>query len=214
MAQRIMEFWWNLVDRQYQDALGTPINLQQYPWIIYKEKPMARLHLVTDTSNTPYGGLSAAYTYQAAVDDDFDHASVVMCKTLNADINVPSDWGSIAPAAGRFAIRLDADTATFDTALGTEQERRACWFELQGFEDGTGDIIFVAQMPFRCYNLVDDGGAVPPEPTEDYYIKAESDARYASKTYWEHFTDGEGNHCARIRNDLGTILAEFKPPGV
>jgi hypothetical protein len=111
--------------------------------------------------------VSDAVAWKAAVDDDFDHDSDPMCRTLNVDID------SSLAADGIISPRLDAATATFLAAVGESETIRA-WFELQGL-DGAGAVIYEARFEVVATNALDPSGGTPPDPVGDYYTKTETD---------------------------------------
>ena len=88
----------------------------------YEETPSWELQIRTVSDSTLSSvDLSTATTWAAAVDDDFDHDSDPMCRTLDADID------SSDSANGNIVVELDADTSTFETAIGTSRNKN-CWF--------------------------------------------------------------------------------------
>jgi hypothetical protein len=203
MSKRIIDIWWDVVIRAHYDSAepGNRLNAPAYPGIWYKEKPLVRLRLVTDAAKTAYTDLSAAYTYSAAVDSDWNSATDPMCKTLDANINVTGDWesgGTADPALGQFSIRLDADNTEFRDKIGTDESIQISGMDLYAFE-GT-DRGFITSMPFYCFNVRDPGDAAPPAPTGDYYTKAEMDSLLSTKLNCEYFT-ADGQRKARLLTD-------------
>jgi hypothetical protein len=106
----------------------------------------------------------------------------MMAKTQNEDINVPGDWeldstGDADPTQGEFAIRIDGNTARYLEKVGTlEEVKRGC-LELKSYDEA-GNITHVIQIPFRTFNTQDENSDLPPEPADDYYTKAECEARF------------------------------------
>lgn len=194
--KRIIDIYYDIVASTHRDSNGDAIRKDKYPYILYKEKPLVNLRLVTDDSNTAYTGVAATNTFSASVDYDFDHtvASPLMCKTEDAGINVDGDFagGNANVAQGQFSIRLDAYNSEYQAKIATSEEKKNTKLEILGFEQGTGDLIFAVRMLFRTFGIQDDSGSVPPEPEENYWTKTESDARYkiSSGEYMEWFTEG------------------------
>ena len=115
--------------------------------------------------------VSDAATWAAAVDDDHDHDSTPMCRTLDANID-STDAGS-----GVVDVTIDANTSTFLAAVGTRSTLRPTHFDVSGYDAGTRKIWY-AKFEITAVNSLDPSGGVPPDPTGNYYTKTESDARY------------------------------------
>ena len=195
--KRIITVYYDIIAGAHRDSDGVEIRNDLYPYIIYKERPLVNLHLVIDDTPTAYTGLAANIVFSASIDDDFDHATDLMCKTEDAGINVTGDWGAglnADPTQGEISIRLDAYNSAYQAKIGTSYEQNNTKLELLGFEYGTGDLVFAIQMLFRAYNIQDDSGSVPPEPEDNYWTKTESDARFLQPSelaaYMEWFTEG------------------------
>lgn len=117
--------------------------------------------------------VSDAVTWQAAVDDDFDSATEPMVRVLNADID------SSDAANGNISVSLDAETATFATAIGTNASIRA-YFQLRGL-NASAKVIYEALFEILATNAVDPLGGTPPEPVGDYYDSTQVDALLSGK---------------------------------
>jgi len=174
---REMEIWYNVTDGVLLDSSGTPVRSTRNPYIIFRELMLVKLHLVTDNDFTEFTDWSAADTFVAVIDYDFDHSTDVMCKTLDANINKAGDWNqsdsssaAVADGAdedlGRFSIRLDANNSRFETVLGTAASRSGSQLELQAWEAGV--LVGVVRMPFNTLNIMDDDGSVPPGLSSAY----------------------------------------------
>ena len=212
MSRRTIDIYYDVVSNVLRNSSGARLNQRLYEFVIYKEKPLVRLRLVTDEDLTAYTAFDASMTYSAAIDKDFDHDSALMCKTLNADINRPSDWGDADAATGKFSIRIDANTARYAAVLATAEKKSASMLELQAF-DVNGDLVGVVRFPFITYNLMDDNGSVPPAATEDYYTKTESDARFVRKTANQQRFKVESNYFRLWNPDAGDFYAiELRGP--
>ena len=191
--KRIIDVYYDIVAGVLRSSDGDEIRSNEYPYIIYKEKPLVNLRIVTDGSNTAYTGIAITNTFSVSIDSDFDHTTDLMCKTEDAGINVAGDFngGNADVANGQFSIQLDAYNSAYKDKVGTSEEKKSTKLEILGFEIATADLIFAVRMYFRALNIQDDSGSVPPAPADDYWTKAESDARYAIvNTYMEWYTDG------------------------
>ena len=191
--RRIINIYYDIVAGVHRDSTGTQIRSDKYPYIIYKEKPLVNLRLVTDESNTAYTGVATSNTFSVSIDSDFDHTTDLMCKTEDGNINIAGefDGGDADVAKGQFSIRLNAYNTAFQTKIGTSSEQSGTRLELLGFEIGTGDLVFAVRMTFKSLNIQDDSGSVPPAPLESYWTKTESDARYVTANdYMEWYTEG------------------------
>lgn len=191
--RRIIDIYYDIVAGVHRDSTGDQIRSDKYPYIIYKEKPLVNLRLVTDGSNTAYTGVAVSNTFSASVDSDFDHTTNLMCKTEDVGINVAGDFdgGNANVAQGQFSILLDAYNTGYQTKIGTSASKSGTQLELLGFEIGTGDLVFAVRMAFKALNIQDDSGSIPPAPADNFWTKAESDARYVIESrYMEWITLG------------------------
>lgn len=169
--RRLVDVYWDVVNRVIRDVSGEEIRERLYPYITFREEVIINLHLVTDNSDpgTKYTGaaglIGGSTTFQATIDDDFDHSSVVMCKATDSAINVATEWntsgGNADPLVGEFSIRINGDTSTFQTAVGSGREAKNVLLELQ-IKDGAGAICWSDRIPFRGLNIQDDNGTTPP----------------------------------------------------
>lgn len=156
MAKRIIQIYYNTVNRYLTDADDNPIVQDLYPRIFENEKPRVHLTLrgYEGTAATAYQGLSASDTINAALDDDFDGATAVMAKTTSASINYGA-WADESKTAGKLAIDMDGSRAEFDAALGTAEEK-LCTFEVRAAASGETWPSAVFQMPMYAAALVDE----------------------------------------------------------
>jgi hypothetical protein len=174
MARRQIEVYFDVDNNRLIDSGGL---LASPPSINYKEQPLLLLHLVR-ADLTAYTGLLATDVFTAAIDNDFDGTTDLMCLTSNSGINVPGDWASVSVAGGKLSIRLDAFTATFKSKLGTSSQLTNTYFELQAVPLGETYLSSIFRFQIYCNGLVNDGGVTPPEPESDYYTKAQVDANF------------------------------------
>jgi hypothetical protein len=172
----MIDIYYDVVLGQHVDAAGARQTTP--PRIAYQSAPTIAVHFVTAD---PAAGtvtavdVSAVTSWRAAVDDDFDPATEPMCRTLNADIDATD------AATGLILVPLDAATATFLAAMGTEEILRQCWFELVG-TNSANKRIFWALTNVYATGALDPAGGDPPDPVGNYWTKDEADARYLFKT--------------------------------
>jgi len=204
-TRRAIDIWYNITTGKHLNASGNPIRDEEFPYIIYKEKPLVKLRLVTDRDLTAYTGLSAGDVLSASVDFDFDHDTDTMCKTIASGINVGGDWDDADPTQGKISIRLDAYNTRYQTVIGTLGEKAGSKLELLAFETGTGYLIAAIRMPFKTLNIQDDAGSVPPEPAEDFFTREESLA-YFQRQWAEgasiQFVDGKHPYLYNVESGL------------
>lgn len=113
--------------------------------------------------------VSAAVAWKAAVDDDFNHDTDPMVRTLNADID------SSSAGSGIIVVSMDANTATFLAAVADKDELRTVKFDLSGLNASLG-LAYYAKFAIVADNTLDPSGGDPPEPVGNYYTKTEVDA--------------------------------------
>ena len=175
MSKRVIVIRYDVTNDVLRDAEGFEVTEENRPFINFKEKPLVNLYLVTDESLTAYTGLDGTEGYSASVDSDFDHDTVLMCKTEASGINLAGDWeqnsiGTADPTQGEFSIRLDANNTNYDTKIGTTQEKAAAKLELLA-TSGAGDVEGVFRFPFRCFNIQDDEGQTPASLAFAVYLE-------------------------------------------
>ena len=161
-------------DRQIDSSGGNSFSA---PQLCYQDLPTWRIFFknVDSAAGTITAvDVSDAVAWKAAVDDDFDHASEVMCRTLDA--NIDSSQSSL----GIIDVLLDANTAPFETAIGTADKKSPVYFQLEGFNTA-GKRIHNALIKITATNTVDPLGGDPPNPVGNYYTKTEVDAIAAGK---------------------------------
>lgn len=181
MGRRIIDVYYDQERRLLLDSEGNTTSV--VPYLTYKEQAIMRLRVLT-ADGSSYDGFAADDVFSAAIDDDFGDSADLMVKTLAAGINVAGDWvsgGTADPTAGEFSVRLDAFTAGFSTKIAASEVLTATKFELQAVPAGETYLSAVLRFPLYCMGLIDDAGAVPPEPEEDYYTKTQVDALVADK---------------------------------
>lgn len=161
-------------DKQIDSAGGNSfsspnLKYQSHPtWRVYFKKVDKAANTVTAVD------VSTAVAWKAAIDDDFDHASEPMCRTLNENID------SSQAALGIIDVLLDADTSPFATAIAALEKKRQVFFELRGF-DITAEEVHSVRIEIVALNIVDPNTGDPPDPPSDYYTKTQVDAIAAGK---------------------------------
>lgn len=200
MSRRKFDIYYDVNARIYRNSTGNPLRRENFPYIYFRERPIVNLHLVTDSSATAYTSLTASQTFQGAVDNAFTSAAL-MCKTLNAGINVAGDWGATGtadPTAGELSIKLNADTTGFQTKISTYAELPGTELEIIAkAADNSIDEVF--RMPIKTLGLMNDSGAIPSVISDN----------------WEWFTDAAtGKQCAWVMNDDGEVMETLTPAGV
>lgn len=218
--KRIIPVYYNVPQGEHYNASGFGLIKTWYPYLKYREKPLAQIQLVTayeDGSFVDYTGLAGLTTFTVALDTDYDtddSAKQVMMKIENSDINVAGDWidgGNADPDIGQISVRLDGDNSVFESRFVDEEASLDAHLEITGY-DGAGDKVAIIEMPWRCLNIIDDDASAPPAPTIDFYTKAQSDARYALLENWEQYTE-DGVVKFRLVYD-GVVYETWEPPDV
>jgi hypothetical protein len=125
------------------------------------------LTFVEENGLTPVD-VSDAVAWRAAIDDDYDHSSEPMARTLNENID------SSQAASGIITTTLDTYTATYLAALGTSPKKNA-YFELRGFNSG-GKVIHEASFLITAYNSIDPEGESELDPPSDDASKTWTEA--------------------------------------
>ena len=181
---RIIELYYD-VNAQYlfNPTTGVKLKTTELPWVRFREKPIVNLHLCTDTNQTAYTGLGATWAFSAAIDNDWDHATDPMVKTLDGRFNQVGEWGSSGTAdvaQGQLSFVLDANTEEFeaevDAALTGEIKHTR--LEIKAY-DTAPDLVWSESFTFRCFNLLDDDGSTTPATPSNYYTKTEADAKFS-----------------------------------
>ena len=164
MSKRVSTMYWDVNALAHYDSSGYRIRKVAYPYVVYKEKMLLNIYLVTDSSLTGLTRLSASNVFTASIHDEYGIGSsaMLMAYTLNTGINQAGDWmGSSNLQAdetqGEISIQVDASRAIFGAALGTNQ-KQDCVLELQAFKGASSlELNAAFQIPIVCYNLVNVG---------------------------------------------------------
>lgn len=168
---------------------GSPLAIKDYPTIFYRDSIVINWNIGyfdADTATWTAQDLTelGAITWQSAIDLDFDDATDVMCRTLDANID-DSD-----AVNGVVSVTYDANTESFlDAVDGQTGGLRVVYCELKAYVDATK--VFTASpivAQIRARAEIDPAGGTPPDPVGDYYTKTESDSRYVKLIFSETAT--------------------------
>jgi len=185
-----------------RDSSGNVLPRSQFASLRYRELSLINLQLVTGSDMADYTSLAGDTVFEASVDNSFASASL-MCKTLDAGINVTGDWKSSSslqadPTAGEISIKINADTTGFRDTIGTNAEVPSTKLGVKAYNLNS-EMIDAWIMDIRAVNLVGDNSALPTGVSDNF----------------EWFTDtATGAQCLRIVNDDGEVLEVLSPPGV
>jgi len=202
MSRRLIDIYYDTTNLVLLDSSGNILPRTSFPVLRYRELSLINLRLVTGSDMGAYTSLESDTVFEATVDDSFASSSV-MCKTLDAGINVAGDWLADSAAQadmtqGEISIKMNADTTGFRDTIGTDAEVPATMLGIKA-SNPNGEIIDGWIMDIRTLNVVGDSSAVPSEVSDNF----------------EWFTDpATGAQCLRIVNDNGEVLQILSPPGV
>ena len=161
MSKRVSLGYWDVNNLVHYDSSGVQISKSAYPYVIYKEKMLINLFLVTDNSLTALTRLSATDVFSAAIADQYNVGSsaLLMATATNSEINQAGDWLQSSnlqadETIGEISIQIDATDAVFGTELGTSKSKE-CILEIPAFDGASSlNLTAVFQIPIICYNLV------------------------------------------------------------
>jgi len=161
MSKRVTTVYWDVNLLTHYDSSGVRLKKTSWPYVIYKEKMLINIYLVTDDSLTSFTRLSNTDVFAAAIDDAYNvqSSALLMASTANAGINQAGDWagssnGQADETQGEISIEIDATGSAFGTALGSNKSED-CILELQAFDGASSlNLTAVFQIPIICYNVV------------------------------------------------------------
>jgi hypothetical protein len=161
MAKRVSLGYWDVNNLVHYDSTGVQIRKSAYPYIIYKERMLFNLFLVTDSNLTALTRLSNTDVFSAAIADQYnvDSATSLMATATNNEINQAGDWaqnssGQADETQGEISIQMDGTSAVFGTELGTSKSKDVI-LEIQAFDGASSlNLTAVFQIPIIAYNLV------------------------------------------------------------
>jgi len=163
------------------DAQG--VRLPAVPKLLANVVEQWELHFIHSDKTTV--DLSTAAAHRCAVDNNFNHATDPMCRTLNDGID------STDADVGMLIVTLDTTTPEYEAALSTSASIPA-YFEYAGMNAGN-DTLFPVLLDISCRNYIDAGGdaltSIPanyettggtttPDPTADckeYWIDIDAE---------------------------------------
>ena len=118
--------------------------------------------------------VSVTLTYSYANGDECKASEALIIKSPNSEIDQTDK------DTGKFVVTLDANNEVYQELIQGKTELTGCSLEHQ-VRDVTPELIFVGRFLFRCFNIMDDEGAIPPPLSGNFYTKAEVDALLAAK---------------------------------
>ena len=131
------------------------------PNIYYHEKIVLNLTVVDGDADTPINLTSAAASWTASIDCDYNNTTAILIKTESAGINVAGDWdgGNADLTKGQLSIKFDAYTVPVLARLG-RSAKLPSKLEVLGF-DADGFVTATYVMAFDVLNIQDQGESVP-----------------------------------------------------
>ncbi len=180
MNRRIVDLWYDVENRMLITENGTSQEAAPTPYVFFKENILIRLRLmkydVTTSAYIAYTDLAATDVFSFALDDDYDYTSELWIKENNSSINVAGDWesgGTADPTLGEISIRIDMNTTSIESALGTTSAIAGI-AELQIRPLGEIAISGCMSWAMSVFNLVDSVYWVELENSVDYTPTAAS----------------------------------------
>ncbi len=154
---------------------------QTQPAMSYLEKCVAQITFVNGSLAIPMP-IANFSTGICNIDNLFLDAANLAISMNSSFVNVAGDWptggnsfgGTADPSKGQISIRLDGNSPNALAKLGpspTNTSVLVCRLEFQAF-DGSGNLIFVRQIPFNITNLQDPSSGTTPVPSGRTWIDA------------------------------------------
>ena len=180
--------------------------LTEWPTIAYGACPTWTLRFVRpDTlGNLQPIDVSEAVSWHAAIDTDFNRATLPMVRTLDDDID------KSAVASGILQVPLNANNTSFQEKIGTRNSIQA-YFEVRGY-DPSGYVIYDYRMNMYALGAVDPEGSEPIElpsgyATQDWtraLLRAAPEFQFSEDgiSDWHETRDIEDDYF-RVRNPEG-----------
>lgn len=180
------------------------LSYDQYDTITFKWK-------TSETGTIAAKNVSAAVSWSASINIEYNDSATVMARTLNADID------STDAANGILQIPIDSYTATWLSQLGTSGVKSGK-LEVIG-RNLSAKGIFKAIVDINCENAIDPAGGTPPAPTGNYYTKSEIDVFLATLepyTYTFTYSDVVGGNlvATHAKNTLYPFVVMQDSSGV
>ena len=200
---RVINIWYDVTSNVLREGpkCGDTLQPSQYPWITFREEPVINLHLVTDDDLTEYKQLAGTEEFTFSIDNEFVHSDQLMCKTLDAGVNVAGTWykdptapGNPDPTVGELSAQMAANTIGFQTKIAEVNFLRTTQLQVQVIEATQVKAVF--RMPIICFNNVE--GAADAAPA------------VLAGLITEEIIDGE--KALVFRNSDGVILFTMEAP--
>ena len=155
-------------------ASGSSISNASYPSVYIGEEIIFCLTF-TDSNSNPYEFL-ASETFQLTINNSYySSTNTPMAFSNNDYFNVPGDWTSVAPTSGMISARVNCNSSSFSTKLGTSASLN-CMIEIQKMSGGSPAVIW--QGVIVCNNVLTQTGASQPDNPQTFYNSNQSDSRY------------------------------------
>jgi hypothetical protein len=160
---------------------GSPVQSSRRPSAFLDEQILFCVSFVTSDLE-PYV-FGSTDTFDAGLDDNFDHTDDLISYTDNTGVNT-GDWADEDKTAGKLSIRMSLKTTEAHTKLDGD-DSLAVTFEIRRFAGGDPDKEgIICQIPITLRNVVIDDSGTPTEEMPEYYTAAACDARFARFGYW------------------------------
>ena len=169
------------VDQGNSQVAGKPV-------LYLGEKPTWELQLYSgDAGTDPVEvDVSGVVSWRSAVDVDWNHATLPMCRTIDG-------IDKSRASTGLLGIPLNANTQNFSEGMGSSKSKDGFW-EVRGF-DSSGNVTFIVIIPIICHNAVDPDGVNDLEDvSSDAASMSWTRAVLAQQLIWEYSADGINWH--------------------
>ena len=156
MATREIIIYVRITDTESSlvDSGNNLLTSNKHPVIYFSEKPTIKIRPL-DAAGDPYplASFSGYGTFEFGIDDDWDTstAPIIYAQSGTTTFTV----SEVTPGSVTYtqiAFLADANTAPFETDIGTDKELRlGVYAELCAFNDGTTEPQLIIQFPFVYY---------------------------------------------------------------
>jgi hypothetical protein len=157
VERRTIDIYYDVTGKCLLSSTGEIARESDYPYVYFTEEPLVRLRLVSGSIDDSYTGLSSDLSFVASVANDYTHSSAPIARSVGAtDINQTGDWDEIEDSNyvyDKFAIRLNLNTETAETAVGATSEAKNAKMEFKAYSEGK--LVFAISFPMRVFNLMD-----------------------------------------------------------
>ena len=167
------------------DSPSTQIGLiSKLPVYYFGETVIFCISLVDSQGNAvPY---LTSDTFEMSVDNNFRHNDDLMAHTegkadgTDSKVNVPGDWAAVSAANGKFSVRVDFNTVSYETKIGGSEFIQVRT-ELKKFDAGSEDPAILMQSISTARNVVNGGEGEPEEADPNYLTAAQTRALAAAE---------------------------------